>query len=254
MRAYSSFQLLTQEPYLQYLCEDWQYFFMTSWIQTFVTDRILTSRVRAFVARYGVRRLLWIGFGILLFFHFISLIPALLGGAPIYWFYMDSEFNVPTLVSTLLWLAVGYQLAYGYRSYLIAALAITLGIDEWAGIHEIVEELIKQNLGDAVWWYVPIAAGAFAVMIYTLKQSASVLQNYKFFFGLLVFFVGAIGMDILIGWFVTSTGLDINGPMIEPLRLTYVVLSTIEESLEIIGLIIMLISILPHKKTAPNLS
>ena len=162
---------------------------------------------------------------------------------------MDSEHSLPAWFSSLLLLLCAIQLAFitmaknqiGERFVkhwaFLAIFFFLMSIDESASIHELVIRPLRNafDLGGVFYfsWVIPaffvVAAIAIAYIPFFLhlpKKTA-----LMFFLAGSLYVGGALGMELLGGYFADKYGY--NHP-------AYILSATIEETLEIIGLLIFL--------------
>lgn len=166
---------------------------------------------------------------------------------------LDYEGNIPTLFSALLFLVNGvllYLVAVsarktnlGYAKYWLglAFIFVFLGFDEGTRLHEEIGDLIENFVDAEGWLYFPW------VIPYSIAFVIAVALYFKFYLTLdrqlqirlflcaFVFLLGAIGVELL-----SAREADLEGTS----SLTYSVLYTIEESLEMGGLLLLLDTLL----------
>lgn len=170
------------------------------------------------------------------------------------WVNLDRERNLPTTFQTLLFLGNSLTLAgiallqrlesdRWWRHWLgLAILTALLGWDEITEIHErFIDPLRSAFAWDGLLffgWIVPAAAAVVLVGIIYLRFLIALdpwLRN-RLFAAALLFVGGALGMESVGGWYYDR--IDQSTDMI------YVTLTTIEESLEMAGLILLLSTLL----------
>ncbi|MBO6798544.1 hypothetical protein [Maricaulis sp.] len=167
-------------------------------------------------------------------------------------FHFDREQNLPTLYSVLLLLG-GSMLAFFHarndglveidRSgwVLIAAILLFLAIDEFASIHERVDAALHYYIESGFLpyaaWPLPYAAAA-ALAGWRLLPWL-VRQNRRLILALLVagsvYVSGAAGVELIAGEYIATIDPDRSGVV----DLKRDLLATVEESLEMMGLMLM---------------
>jgi hypothetical protein len=175
-------------------------------------------------------------------------------------FKFASEKNIPTYFSSLILLISSLLLYLIYHSYkkdnpndrrywlVLSIVLLYLSVDELATIHELLIQPTRDILGTtASWfhfaWVIPGMAICLILAAYFLKFYLRLPPRYKLLFGIsALIFVGAvIGMEIIDGFFA---------PPAEGYSLVYVILTTIEESLEMIGIILFIYSLIDYIKSS----
>jgi hypothetical protein len=156
-------------------------------------------------------------------------------------FDLDMERNIPTLFSSLLffiasflWFLLSRVSKSKYYWLGLSAIFTFLAFDESAKIHEQLGDFTEQFIDATGFLYYPwfISYGAF-VIILTFIYAPFFLQmeskvRFSFILSAIIFLTGAIGFDIL-----GANEASLHGEE----TLTYCLLYTIEESLEMFGLI-----------------
>lgn len=161
-------------------------------------------------------------------------------------FNFDREANIPSLFSVLLLLFSGFALLLNryfenneklFKGWtIISALFFYLSIDEGSQTHESIMDVIKIfYTGSGVFYFVWVIPAIIAVIIlfFLLYKFFSLLPNTfkkQFLTGMSIYLAGAIGMEMVGGFFVSNFG---DGSIIYPLIIV------VEESLEIIGSIVI---------------
>jgi len=172
--------------------------------------------------------------------------------------YVDDERNLPTLFSALLLavasaaLALAAAMARKHRApdtprWAILALGfLYLAFDEGVALHERMRTLLALLLGrsaesetpEAYWVIRALAAVAVLVLLFgkfLLRLPAR--TRYTFVIAGALYFAGAAGLDILgLHW----------GKAHGRQNLTYVFLATLEETLEMAGVIVMIYGVLAY--------
>ncbi|WP_207433985.1 hypothetical protein [Sabulibacter ruber] len=178
-------------------------------------------------------------------------------------FNFDGERNLPTYFSTLnFFIGAGLLFTisravkksqhapYHRQWYLMACVFVWLGIDELISLHELLvkptraflkETLQQDNLGFLNFaWFVPYVL-VFALMgLYLLKFVLSLPKKtlINFVAAGVIFLTGAVGMEMVGGLFMANQG---NG-----LSLTYKLLTSFEEMLEMLGIIFFIYSLIRY--------
>ena len=170
-------------------------------------------------------------------------------------FVVDFEGNLPTWYSSLLLLAcaVGLACIAAARHHaldgqwrlwaMLGLLFAGMSIDEAAGLHELSVMPLRSLLAGNAWLRYPLilpglvvaalAYGFFARFLRSLP--AKTRRQICLGFGVILF--GALGIETVGGWF---------DPVVYGPSVTYALLSTIEEGLEMIGTIIVLGAVMRH--------
>jgi hypothetical protein len=167
----------------------------------------------------------------------------------IYEFYLDSESNIPTYFSAFLLIFSALLLAvqakcvglgkgkFGFQWYLLSAIFIFLSIDEILQFHELLTEPIRHGLQTTGFlyfaWYIPVIPILIILGVYYLRLVNSLPQKHKIGYVIsgLIFLSGAIGMEMIGSSFAQTKGLG---------NFQYSMVATLEESLELIGLILFI--------------
>lgn len=208
--------------------------------------------------------LIWI-FSFLFFMNLLVIIvPYLTGHNSIYGlfrqFSFDKENNIPTYFSSINLLLCACLIFYIYRAYKVkntassgywlalSILFLFLSADESTSIHEMLTRPTDQIFGGFTsgWLYYPwVISGVVifvAVAAFFLKFYLRLPLRYRLLFGASAALLvgGAIGMEIVDGYFVsisTST-----------LDLVPNFLVTLEESIEMLGAIVFIYSLIDYIK------
>jgi hypothetical protein len=169
-------------------------------------------------------------------------------------FYVDFETNVPTWWSAMLLLAsaaIAGLLARAARSarddrwphwLLLAALFAAMSADEAASLHELMQKPIRAALGSETWLRYPlivpgVVIGAVIALRFRRFTQTIGATRRRLVIGGAIFALGALVFEMIGGWFA---------PEAIGANTTYVVLTTIEESLEMVGSTVVLIALLRH--------
>jgi hypothetical protein len=171
------------------------------------------------------------------------------------YFDLDVEGNVPTLYSAVTTLACSALLALithvnwnrpGGKRYHwlgLAVLFLFLGIDEGAAIHEELSDFLEQYMGAKgplfFLWVIPygIATAVLALVYFRFVWGLSKATRRRFIAAGLLFVGGALGFDMLGGMAADRSGYD---------TVLYTVLYTIEELLEMLGIVLFIYALLSH--------
>ena len=181
--------------------------------------------------------------------------PTVYGLVPM--FYVDHEQNIPTLFSVLLLITCSILLSLifyvhrkqepGLKIYW-ATLAIGfafMAIDEFTELHENIGYLFKPLIGSNSHgflyysWVVP----ATALMIFLAIFYSSFLfklpktTRINIIIAAIIYITGLIGIEMLGGHYVELHGIE---------NLTYSMITTLEESLEMLGLILFIRALLDY--------
>jgi hypothetical protein len=171
---------------------------------------------------------------------------------------MDQENNLGVYFSSFNLLVAALLLFIIYRLHIkikvndsrywliLSIIFLALSIDETVAFHELfatpLRELIDVGRIFYFAWVIPalIIVGLFAM--YFLKFFLSLPSRYKILFGLsaLMFAGGAICMEIIEGFLITSDK--------EEIVALYYTLTTIEESAEMLGVILFIYSLIDYLK------
>jgi hypothetical protein len=175
--------------------------------------------------------------------------PTVFGFVPL--FNLNEEANFPTFFSTfLLLIAAGFlavvacleinrENSWFSHWKILSILFFMMAIDEYVSLHERMGEPIKSLLGadySGIFYYPWVIPGMLIVLIfglYFLKFWSSLPQKTKltFFIAASIYIAGCIGMELVSGSYVSVNGVD---------TLMYSILTTIEESLEMAGIILFI--------------
>ena len=187
--------------------------------------------------------------------------------------FVDSEQSFPALYSTAILLSCGAMAAIvgwiiddvsdrtGWRA--LAVVMAGAGFDEYAAAHEKAIEPMREALAisDGIFYYAWIIPGLAAVVLLAVVFSGFLRRlptdtRNRFVTAGVVFVVGAIGFEAIAAGYVTGWMEDVGiglSPGADPdaarTNLTYLLFTTIEESLEMIGAAILLTAIVSHMET-----
>jgi hypothetical protein len=175
--------------------------------------------------------------------------PTVFGFVPL--FNVDNEANFPTFFSTLLLLIAAALLAVislleknresAQVSHwrILSILFFMMAIDEYVSLHERMGAPIKSLLGAnhfGIFYYAWVIPGMLIVLIfglYFLKFWLSLPKETRLIFliAATMYIAGSIGMELIGGSYVSVNGVD---------TIMYSFLTTIEESLEMAGIILFI--------------
>jgi len=173
----------------------------------------------------------------------------LLGMIPL--FHLDREMNVPTLFNVFLFLLNAGLALFVWRSmapesrnrtvWLVVALVLAyLALDEFAELHERFAAPVRDRFGLTgvlyFAWYVPYAlfVAAFAAYVLPAVLRLPTRTRTLFVLAAAVFLGGAVGVEAVSGWrweYLIDTGRRPD--------LLYGVLTAVEETMEMGGLVIL---------------
>lgn len=170
-------------------------------------------------------------------------------------FNLNGEYSVPAWYSTML-LALSSFLAtltavftvkekqpFGFQWGFVAFCLLAMSIDEAAGFHEALIEPLRAifNTTGALYfaWVIPAVCALVLATVVLFSFFLALPFIYKLLFGMsaLLFFSGAVGMELTGGWLLTTYGED---------SLIYTGGYLIEESLEMLGLTLLVPSLLAY--------
>lgn len=170
--------------------------------------------------------------------------------------YVDMEQNLPTLYSSLMLLVaallfgvIAHAHGRGDRAYVRhwAALSLTfalLTLDEFASIHEQATPRVRGLLhigGGPIFvvaWVVPGAAlvAAFGVAFLRFLRHLPRPTRRRLLAAGILFLSGAIGLELVSGSYAAHGGLN----------MSYVLIATVEETLEMVGAAVLLYGLLAY--------
>ncbi|MEE4146099.1 MAG: hypothetical protein V2I26_14950 [Halieaceae bacterium] len=172
-------------------------------------------------------------------------------------FNFNLEANVPTLYSacqlvltSLLLLSVGVarrKRQQGCIAWkLLAFIFLFLAIDEASSIHEQLTVVTRQALGTSGYlffaWVIPYGIATLLLLLLFAKFLIDLPPRTRmlFLFSAAIFLGGTLGLEMLGGRYVTSPGAT---------ELTYSVIYTLEEVLEMVGIALFIYAILDYMTT-----
>ncbi len=172
--------------------------------------------------------------------------------------YVDDEQNLPTLFSVLLLALASLCLVFAcvlarkqkspdsWRWALLALGFLYLAFDEGLSLHEKLGPMIRAVLGrgeesesSTTYWWIRglVAAGVLMLLFWGFLRRLPARTRFHFLLGGALYLVGAVVLDILgIKWADAHTE---HNP-------TYVLLATVEESLEMAGVIVLIYGVLAY--------
>ena len=178
-----------------------------------------------------------------------------------YLFNFNFEKNIPTFYSAIAILCSSILLFYiatmekhrnsKYLHWLVLSIIFFfLSIDEIASIHEHFSILMKNNNFEATGlfyraWIIPYGIATCIFCIFYLRFLINLQRNFRYLFLLsgAIFICGALGLEMLGGAYI-----EINSGK----NLTYSIISTFEELLEMLGISLFLFTLLSYIVTEHN--
>lgn len=178
-------------------------------------------------------------------------------------FYVDAEVNIPTAYSSFAWMLCSLtaaiialtkkQVGDRFTKYW-QGFALTfayLALDEVAGIHELFMGPTRSLInGSGFLYYSWVIPGGiffllFALSCFKFVKTLPLKTQILLILAGVTFVTGAIGMEMIGGWYTEIFGYQTD--------LTYVLIATIEETLEMLGVLILLYALLSYmgKHTQP---
>ena len=168
---------------------------------------------------------------------------------------IDREANLPTFFSTvlllfaaiLLMMIASFKRARGesYRGHwlVLSLVFLFFAVDEASVLHERLGQLLKTEFRlEGVFYYAWVVLGLIFVFILTILYLKFILDlpgGYRknFILAMSLFFLGAIGTEMLTGWYTTYY---------HKTRAMDTVLTTLEETLEIGGILVLIHTLLTY--------
>jgi hypothetical protein len=171
----------------------------------------------------------------------------LLGIVP--FFDLDLEVNAPTWYSSVLALMGASLFLILWRQvpldgkrrrpwFVLSMLFVYISVDEFASLHERLIVPVRESLSLSgllyFAWVVPygLAVAILAVALLSFVSRLEPVVRVRFITAAVVYLSGAIGMELIGGWLFESNGQQRN--------LTYDLVATCEEILEMAGLILLI--------------
>ena len=168
-------------------------------------------------------------------------------------FFIDGEGNVPAIFSTLLflinaalflmvWKAAGLAGDSQKVWLLLACEFVFLALDESISIHERLIDPLIQALGATgifyYAWIIPYGIGVVLLAIIAIPVFWRMQKTIRFWFGLsaATYLFSAIGLEMISGKYLVM--------MNEKKDIVWILMITLEESLEMVGLIILVYALL----------
>jgi len=163
-------------------------------------------------------------------------------------FFLDGEGNVPAIFSTWLFLlnAVIFLIVWkaaclsgdSHKIWLfLSSVFIFLALDESISIHERLINPLRQALGATgifyYAWIIPYGVGVVLLAIIAIPVFWRMQKRIRFWFGLsaATYLVATIGLEMISGKYLVM--------MNEQKDIVWIFMVTVEESLEMVGLIIL---------------
>lgn len=174
-------------------------------------------------------------------------------------FSLDDEGNVPTWYSSITLFVCSLLLAiiayskkkekdlYLLHWSLLSIIFIFLSIDESACIHELVMIHIKSYIDlSGIFYFSWVIIGIPLVLIFIVLFRKFVIDlpiknRFQFILSGILFLSGALGMELIDGWYLASIDGTVN--------FTYMMLTTLEETLEMVGSAVFIYSLLIYIKS-----
>jgi drug/metabolite transporter (DMT)-like permease len=172
-------------------------------------------------------------------------------------FYVDLEGNIPTLFSSSILLFASLLLALisalakrshdtRWRQWAVLSLALLyMAVDEASRIHEVLNRPAKSLLGQhasGIFFHTWVIFGISLVLIFAVSYlkfffSLPLRTRIQFFAAAATFFGGAVGMEMIGGYYAESHGKD---------DFQYSMLATVEEGLEMAGVLMLINALLNY--------
>ena len=168
-------------------------------------------------------------------------------------FFIDGEGNLPAIFSTCLFLinAVLFLMVRqaavpagdSQKIWLVlASVFVFLALDESISIHERLIDPLRQALGTTgvfyYAWIIPYGIGVLLLAIVAIPVFWRMPKRIRFWFGLsaAIYLFAAIGLEMVSGKYLVM--------MNESKDIVWILMATLEESLEMAGLIILVYALL----------
>lgn len=172
-------------------------------------------------------------------------------------FDLDAENNIPSYFSALLLLVAALLLAlitilkrtahaaYEFHWALLACTFLYMAIDEAASIHELLNGPTRNLLGQqasGVFFYGWVITGIAVALAFGLSYLTFLLHlptktRWRVIIAAMLYLGGAIGMELIGGLHADLHGIE---------NLTYAMAATVEESLEMAGVIVFIYALLNY--------
>lgn len=176
-------------------------------------------------------------------------------------FFVDAELNIPTFFSSLLLLIASQLLLTIWvlerrkpRAHAIMWLVLSVGFllmaaDEALSLHEALMVPTRQVFGEGIYhtfhfpWIVPATFLVMILIPFFLKFLMRLERSTRtvFLIAGVIYLTGAIGFEYLGGLYAEHHGIQ---------NLTYSMIATVEESLEMTGVIVFIWALLRHMQDA----
>lgn len=192
--------------------------------------------------------------GVLLVLNLLAIFIWLVGGYEqalgfVPGFYMDKEANVPTFFSSILLLIASglfgliarsskqQEEPFFLRWALLSAIFLYMALDEVASFHEHLIMPLRSSLqlsGIFYYsWVVPAMVFLLAFAAYYLKFFFALSAKFQtgFLMAAFIYIFGALGMELVGGYYAEQHGLE---------NWTYALITSIEESLELLGILLLI--------------
>jgi hypothetical protein len=166
---------------------------------------------------------------------------------------INREANIPTFFSTLLILMATFLLwvisvlernhkqPFGVYWAVLSVIFLILALDEASSLHERLEDLVKRLYAFSglfhYAWVVPALLFVFILGIIYLRFFLSLPRHIQgmLLIAISTYLIGAIGIEMLNGWYRNTIGMT---------RFIETILTTIEETLEMLGMILFIRSLM----------
>jgi hypothetical protein len=171
---------------------------------------------------------------------------------------LDMEANIPTFFSAVLLLLASLLLGlialckknmrepYVFHWTLLCLIFAYLALDEAAVIHEVLNRPLREMFDlKGIFYYSSVIPGIIVTLLISIsyfKFFLNLANRLKVFFviSFILFVGGAIGMELIGGWYAGSISNN---------TLTYGILTTVEESLEMVGIGLFIYGLLDYIRT-----
>ncbi len=175
-------------------------------------------------------------------------------------FYLDNEGNMPTYFSAIILLISAALLkvvasfkkiendTYSLHWSILSLIFLYLSIDETAGVHELLTRPLREKFNfSGIFFYSWVVVGVAVVLIFSIFYykfwlSLPVGIKYRFLLAAAFYIGGVIVMEFIGGDYVFINNIDVT----KMDNLVYAMLATIEESFEMIGIIIFINALLRY--------
>lgn len=218
-----------------------------------MTDGVIEHDLRV----PAIMRALFIGAAAIVLLDLLGLAIALLSGHDSIFgllgvINLDGERGVGLLYQLfLLLLSVGLFVTLGRLAragraekgpwFFLAGVFAFLTLDEFAFLHERLMDPMRRLVGsDGVLHFAWVVPYGIAVVLFSLWMGPKILRIRSgprtwFILAAAAYLTGALGFEMLGGWRLTAIGGEANRP-----ELVYELLTTVEETLEMVGLILLI--------------